>query len=74
VTATSTSPRLVACQQCKGKGGHWARIQNLGTRAFEDHYVTCFHEFCEGGTVDMDRYYASWRNWGKPQHTDCRIP
>lgn len=51
------------CQCCKGKGNHFAKIMNCGTREFEEHIVPCIVPGCENGIVDRkENYRILWGN------------
>jgi hypothetical protein len=52
------------CQQCKGRGGHYAMLTNHGDHTVTLQYVQCLHPTCNRGKVDpalSEAYHASWR-------------
>jgi hypothetical protein len=56
------------CQRCHGKGYHYQKIQNLGTRDYEQHIVSCL--MCDNGVPNIGRYLCSiggpgWERWLK---------
>lgn len=54
------TPRTKTCQRCKGQGGYFTKLRNLGSRDFDEHYVQCQQLECNNGTVNVDAYYESW--------------
>jgi len=43
---------LKDCQRCKGKGGYYQKLKNLGTGKCDEHYVSCDMPGCLNGKYD----------------------
>lgn len=48
----SQSTGLKDCQRCKGEGGYYKKLRNLGTGNYDEHYVQCDMPGCRSGKYD----------------------